>query len=461
MSPIIKNFGSLLNNADSRKNLTARRIALGCLEAALQAANPSKIMSSSMRMKGSKLRIFDQPYDLSRFRRILVVGGGKAAASMAVSLERLLGTKISEGCVNILRGTMPRNGINRIELNEASHPIPDDFGLKGARRMLEILEDVTARDLVICLLSGGGSALMPCPIRGVTLRDKQRTTQLMLRSGATINELNAVRKHLSLFKGGGLAKAAFPASVLTLILSDVVGDPLDTIASGPTSPDPTTFTSAISVLETRSIWELVPKRVRIALNKGVAGEITETPKPGDMVFRRVKNIIVGNNQMVCDSAVREARRMGANGILLTTLLEGEAKEVGIVLSAIARESSRQKRRPGKPVAIIMGGETTVTATGGGRGGRNQEMMLSASIKLKGHDGIAIASLGTDGLDGDTPAAGAIVDGRTFGRAEQIAMKPDRFLENNDSFTFFNRLHDTLITGATGTNLNDVAVAAVV
>ena len=461
MSPIIKNFGSLLNNADSRKNLQARRIALGCLEAALQAANPSKIMSSSMRMKGSKLRIFDQAYDLSRFRRILVVGGGKAAASMAVSLERLLGTKISEGCVNILRGTMPRNGINRIELNEASHPIPDDSGLKGARKMLEILEDVTARDLVICLLSGGGSALMPCPIRGVTLRDKQRTTQLMLRSGATINELNAVRKHLSVFKGGGLAKAAFPASVLTLILSDVVGDPLDTIASGPTSPDPTTFTSAISVLKTRNVWELVPKRVRTALNKGVAGEITETPKPGDMVFRRVKNIIVGNNQMVCDSAVREARRMGANGILLTTLLEGEAKEVGIVLSAIARESSRQKRRPGKPVAIIMGGETTVTPTGGGRGGRNQEMMLSASIKLKGHDGIAIASLGTDGLDGDTPAAGAVADGRTCGRAEQIAMKPDRFLENNDSFTFFNRLHDTLITGATGTNLNDVTVAAVI
>ena len=460
MAPIIKNSSKLLANAMSRKDILARRLSLGCLEAALQASDPRKIMKSSLRMRGSSLQVNGKSFDLSRFHRIFVVGGGKAAGSMAASLEEILGARITDGYVNLLRGTKLRYRTRRIELNEASHPIPDEAGVRGVGSMLEMIQNVTRHDLVICLLSGGGSALIPYPTQDVSLKDKQLTTQIMLKSGSTINELNCVRKHLSLIKGGGLARAAFPATVLTLILSDVVGDPLDTIASGPTSPDPTTFGAAISILKCRKIWKCVPESVQRVLMKGTFGKIDETPKQGDKVFRKVTNIIMANNRASCKAAEEHAKKVGARSMFLTSFLEGEAREVGIVISAIAKES-RLRRPFSSPIVMITGGETTVTVTGTGRGGRNQEMMLGASIKLKGRDGIAIASLGTDGLDGNTPAAGAIVDGRTCERAEQKAMRPDRFLRNNDSFTFFNRLHDTIITGATGTNLNDVTVAAVV
>jgi glycerate-2-kinase len=345
-------------------------------------------------------------------------------------------------------------------LNGASHPIPDECGLAGVKSMLEILEDATNRDFVICLLSGGGSALMPYPISGVSLKDKQLTTQIMLKSGATINELNCVRKHLSLVKGGGLARAAFPATILTLILSDVVGDPLDTIASGPTSPDPTTFASAISILKNRNAWKLVPKSVRRVLTRGIAGKISETPKQNDRAFQKVTNVIIGNNRTACTAAAKFAESQGAKSLFLTSFMEGEAKEVGTVVSAIAREFGRNSNHLTSPVAVIMGGETTVTVMGNGRGGRNQEMMLSALLKLEGWKGIAVASIGTDGLDGRTPAAGAIVDGHAFQRARNAGLEPIEFLRNNDSYSFFRKLDDCIITGATGTNLNDVTIAVV-
>jgi glycerate-2-kinase len=301
---------------------------------------------------------------------------------------------------------------------------------------------------------------MPYPVPTVSLKDKQLTTQIMLKSGSTINELNCVRKHLSLVKGGGLARAAFPATVLTLILSDVVGDPLDTIASGPTSPDPTTFASAIQILNNRKTWRLVPESVRNVLRDGAAGKILETPKDGDKIFRKVTNVIIGNNRTVCNAAREYAKSIGSRTIFLTSLLEGEAREVGIVVSAFSRELGMMRDHTRNPVTIIMGGETTVTVTGTGHGGRNQEMMLSASMKLDRCDGIAIASMGTDGIDGNSPAAGAIVDGHTVQRAEGAAMKPIEFLQNNDSYRFFNKLHDVIITGASGTNLNDVTIVAI-
>jgi len=262
-------------------------------------------------------------------------------------------------------------------------------------------------------------------------------------------------------KGGWLARAAYPATVLTLILSDVVGDPIDTIASGPTSPDTTTFASAISILKIRRVWRLIPESVRRTLTKGVAGKIDETPKQDDKIFRNVTNVIIGNNRTVCNAAWENAKRASARSIILTTLLEGEAREVGIVISAIARELEASRGRSKKPFTIIMGGETTVTVRGNGKGGRNQEMMLGASTKLNKCQGIAIASIGTDGLDGNTPAAGAIVDGHTVQRAEDMNMKPLVFLQNNDSHTLFTRLHDAIMTGATGTNLNDVTIATIV
>jgi len=433
---------------------------LGCLEAALRAAEPTRIMRSILSLTGSKLHVKGRDYDLSRFDRVFVVGGGKAAASMATSLEKLLRDRITEGYVNIPRGAGSRIKTQRIKLNEASHPIPDKSGLNGVRRMLDILKDVTSRDLVICLLSGGASALMPYPIRGITLRDKQLMTEIMLKSGSTINELNCVRKHLSYVKGGGLARAAFPATILTLALSDVVGDPMDTIASGPTSPDPSTFASAIQILKNRKVWKIVPESVKKVLREGVSGKISETPKQGDEVFRKVSNMIMGNNRTVCTAAAEHAESLGAQAIFLTSLLEGEAKEVGIVISAIPRELAMNRTGLKKPTAVIMGGETTVEVRGNGLGGRNQEMMLCASIKLERCEGIAVASIGTDGLDGNTPAAGAIVDGYTVRRARAAGMEPASFLWKNDSYRFFMKLRDAIITGPTGTNLNDVTVATV-
>jgi glycerate-2-kinase len=326
--------------------------------------------------------------------------------------------------------------------------------------MLDMLQNVARGDLVICLLSGGGSALIPYPIPGISLKDKQLTTQIMLKSGSTINELNCIRKHLSIVKGGGLAKAAFPATVLTLTLSDVVGDPIDTIASGPTTPDPTTFDSAISILKNRKIWKTVPESVRRVLIKGTAGKISETPKPSDEIFRKVTNIVIGNNRTASRAATEYAKGLGATSLYLTSFLEGESREVGVVVSAIAKGLAANRDFK-KPIALIMGGETTVTVVGTGRGGRNQEMMLSASMKLDGEDGIAIASIGTDGIDGNTSAAGAIVDAQTFQRAKDARMKPAKLLENNASYRFFSRLEDAIITGATGTNVNDVTLAAVV
>ena len=461
MCPIIKNRDTLLDNSRSKRDLAARRLVLLSLEAALKGSDPAVIMKSNLRIKGSNLTVKSRNYDLSRFERILVVGGGKAAASMAMTLEQLLNDRITCGHVNILRGTKPRHPPQRIILNEASHPIPDMEGLKGVAKILEILRNTTSHDLVICLLSGGGSALMPYPIAEVSLRDKQLTTQIMLKSGATINELNCVRKHLSLVKGGGLAKAAFPATVLTLILSDVVGDPLDTIASAPTFPDSSTFASAISVLNNRGVWRLLPESVRRALKTGADGNIPETPKEDDKVFRKVTNIIIGNNRTACMAAAEHAKEMGAKSIFLTSLLEGEAEHVGTVVCAIARELQVNNGNSKSPTVVVMGGETTVTVTGTGRGGRNQQMMLSASLKLGNSEGIAIASMGTDGLDGNSPAAGAIVDGNTIQRADRLHLKPADLLRDNDSYKFFNSLHDTIVTGATGTNLNDVTIGAIV
>lgn len=461
MPIMIKNFNTLVANARSRKDRAARKLALMCLEAALQAADPRKIMKSVLKMKNSRLQVKERFYDLSGYRRIFVLGGGKATGSMAVFLEHLLGKRITDGYVNVLRGTRTRYATERIKLNEASHPIPDEAGRRGVGRMLKMLQGVTDEDLVICLLSGGASALMPYPIHQVSLRDKQLTTQIMLRSGSTINELNCVRKHLSLAKGGGLARAAFPARVLTLILSDVVGDPLDMIASGPTSPDPTTFTSAISVLKDRKVWRKVPRSVREVLREGVAGKIVETPKEGDEVFRNVSNVIIANNRTACRGAQEYARKTGVSSIILTSQLEGEAKDVGTIVSAIARELRMNRGGLRNNMVMVMGGETTVTVTGNGRGGRNQEMVLSASLKLKNCDGISIASIGTDGLDGNTTAAGAIIDSSTLSRAENINLKPSQLLHNNDSYRFFTKLHDTIMTGPTGTNLNDIIITAVV
>jgi len=451
----IKNKAQLIKNGETLLDQKARRLALESLERAVEAADPKELLKARLTLKGSTLRVEEHSFDLEKFRSIFVIGGGKASGTMAEALENILGKRITDGLVNVPHNS--RNKTNIIKLHGANHPVPDEAGVEGTRKMLKIVQDARKDDLIICLISGGGSSLMPLPRDNISLSDKRVITNALLKSGATINEINTVRKHISDFKGGWLAEKAYPATILNLILSDVVGDPLDFIASGPTVPDSTTFNDAIRVLRKYSLWEKASASIRKVLSDGKKGLIPETPKVGNKVFKKVYNFVVGNNRHSSLAACEKLRSSKLNSILLTATLEGEARQVGIMLASMAREVLVSGNPAKKPAGIVIGGETTVIVTGNGKGGRNQEISLAAASRLKGFNGVAIASLSTDGIDGPTDAAGAIVDGKTLDRAMKNGMVPDRFLANNDSYHFFSKLDDLIFTGATGTNVNDVSV----
>jgi glycerate-2-kinase len=326
--------------------------------------------------------------------------------------------------------------------------------------MLEIAEQAEEDDLVICLISGGGSSLMPLPRGKISISDKRKITEDLLKCGATINEINTVRKHISEFKGGWLAKKVYPATILNLILSDVLGDPLDFIASGPTVPDSTTFSDAIKVLKKYGLWDRAPASIREVLLDGEKGLIPETPKADDEAFKKVYNVVFGNNRVASMAACDFLKSEGLNTLLLTSTLEGEARHVGTILASVAREVFASGNPIQKPAGIVAGGETIVTVTGRGLGGRNQEIALGAALKLCGLDGVVVASLSTDGVDGPTDAAGALVDGKTLTRAEKIGVIPEEYLAKNDSYNFFSKLGDLIFTGPTGTNVNDISVIVV-
>ncbi|MFQ6095840.1 MAG: glycerate kinase [Candidatus Bathyarchaeia archaeon] len=457
----IKNRKQLLDNASSSSTRRARELALNAIEKALNAVNPESLMKSKVVLDGDMLKIDGRELDLSDFRRVFIVGGGKASGSMAEALEEILGDRIETGVVVVPRGTSGKYNTSRIEIHEASHPIPSSDSVEGARKIMKIAEHAGEKDLILCLISGGGSSLMAMPRPEVSLDDKKRVTQMLLRSGATINEINAVRKHISAFKGGMLAKEAYPASLVSIILSDVIGDNLDVIASGPTVPDTSTYEDAMTVLKRYELWETIPNSVKKVLLDGVRSLITETPKPGDKVFKKVHNIIIGNNRLATSAAAQELQHYGINTVFLTSFLEGEARDVGLMLAAIALEIFRFGNPVPKPAAIVLGGETTVTVVGNGIGGRNQEVALSAATKIEGLDGMAIASATTDGIDGPTDAAGAIVDGGSMTRARRLGLNASDYLRNNDSYSFFSKMGDLMLTGPTGTNVNDLSVVVVI
>ena len=346
--------------------------------------------------------------------------------------------------------------LRRIELNECGHPVPDSQGEKGAARIAEIARAAGPDDLVVCLISGGASALLPLPAPPVTLAEKRAITNQLLECGANIHEINCVRKHISRIKGGQLARLAYPATVLTLILSDVIGDDLDVIGSGPTVPDRTTFADAKAILDKYALWERIPPGVR----KRLSSRASETPKPRDRIFRKVQNLIVASNLLAVNAAAREARKLGFGTMILSTFLEGEAREVARVLAAIAREI-RATGNPIKPPAcVITGGETTVTIRGMGIGGRNQEFALAAALDIAGIKDVLILSAGTDGSDGPTDAAGAIADGTTLDRARRQGLDAAKYLAENDSYSFFHPLGDLIKTGPTGTNVADIQIILV-
>jgi hydroxypyruvate reductase len=318
-----------------------------------------------------------------------------------------------------------------------------------------LLGTTTASDLVICVISGGGSALLTLPVDGISLDDLQRTTDALLRSGATINQINVVRKHLDVVKGGGLARLAAPAQLLTLVLSDVVGNPLDAIASGPTVGDTSTFADAVRVFDQYGLWSDLPEAVVARIRRGAAGELADTPKPGDPLFANSQTVVVGSNLLACEAAARAASEAGCHTLVLTTFVEGEAREAGRVLAGVLREVDASGHPLSRPACIVAGGETTVTIRGAGKGGRNQELALSAAFGLRGLERVLLASIGTDGSDGPTDAAGAWVDGSTLARAAAAGLDPSASLAANDSYTFFDTLGGLIRTGPTQTNVNDL------
>jgi hydroxypyruvate reductase len=420
-----------------------RRQALSIFKAALAAADPVDAVLRHLRSR-----------DVSRFRNIYVVGAGKAGASMALAAERALGRRITTGLVNVKYGATAK--LRRIELNQCGHPLPDGAGVAGSTRIAQMAAQAGEGDLVLCLISGGGSALLPLPAEPVTLAEKQATTQLLLACGATIHEFNCVRKHLSRIKGGQLAVLAAPAAVESLLLSDVIGDDLDVIGSGPTAPDGSSFADALAILQKFALVERVPTSVRQRIERGARGELPETPKAGDALFRRVRNVLVGNNRLALDAAAKRARALGFHTLVLASEIQGETREIARMHAAIAREIVSASRPVKAPACIVTGGETTVTLRGDGLGGRNQEFVLAAALDIAGLKNVVVLSAGTDGSDGPTDAAGAVADGDTLRR------NPDarRYLDGNDSYRYFQPLGDLVITGPTNTNVMDVRIVLV-
>ncbi len=377
---------------------------------------------------------------------------------MAAAVEQLLKTRIDAGLVVTRYGH--GGALSRIEVVEAGHPIPDRTGLAAGQRVLDLIKKAGERDLVIVLLSGGASALLPAPVEGVSLTDKQVVTTLLLRSGATIQEINAVRKHLSHLKGGNMATAAAPATVLTLVLSDVVGNDLAGIGSGPTVPDPTTFHDAMAILHHYDLWDKIPQAIKDHLVQGSRSGSSETPKPNHPAFAKVQNVIVGDVRVSLDAAAAQARRLGYHPVILSSSLTGEAREVAKVFGSIIREIVAADRPIKRPAALLAGGETTVTVRGTGAGGRCQEFTLALALEIAGLKKVTAFACGTDGVDGSTDAAGAVADGATLERAQALGMHPQRFLDQNDSYTFFHSLAQTLQTGPTRTNVTDLYCALI-
>ena len=446
---------------DSMLRLLAARGAgvLGELfEAALEAVDPYQAVLAALRVDGDTLHVAGEHFDLCAFERILVVGGGKATARMAQAVETLLGERVAGGLIVVKTGHTA--ALKFIEQAEAAHPVPDAAGEAGARRILDLVRGADAKTLVLCLLSGGASALLVAPAEGVTLQDKQKATALLLRAGASIGELNAVRKHLSALKGGRLAQAAYPATVLTLLLSDVIGDRLDVIASGPTAPDASTFTDALAVIKKYGLRERMPQQVIAHLEQGVAGRLDETAKERDACFGRTRNVIVGALGLALAAAQQKAAQLGIAAEIVQDDLQGDARVAAHLLAQQARETLAAMR-PGERRCLLWGGETTVVVRGSGLGGRNQELALAFAVEIAGLDGVTLLSAGTDGNDGPTDAAGALVDGNTIARSRELGMDPQHYLDDNDSYHFFRRCdvatrgHSHFITGPTSTNVMDI------
>jgi len=435
------------------RSRVARGRYLDIMQAALRAVDPYQAVRTHLRVENGVLWAGSERLVLERFQRILVVGAGKGGAPMARAVEEVLGTRLTAGLVVVKHGHGAPTTC--VEIVEASHPIPDEAGIAAGARVLDLVASAGQDDLVLALLSGGGSALLEVPA-GIPLADLQAMTDTLLACGATIHEINCLRKHMSRIKGGQLARMVSPATLITLVLSDVVGSPLDVIASGPTVADTSTWADAWGIVEKYELAALLPATVMRRIQAGVRGEVTDTPKPGDPIFERTISQIVGDNHVAALAACRRAQELGYHALLLTTYLEGEARTVAQLTVALAKEVAASGQPVAAPACLLLGGETTVKlGSTPGKGGRNQELALAAAIGIAGHPQITIASLATDGNDGPTDSAGGLVDGMTVALGRQAGLDASALLQHHNAYPFLQATGDLLLCGPTQTNVNDL------
>jgi glycerate 2-kinase len=434
-----------------------KRTAEDVFLAGVSRVLPEKLISREVALKDNFLAIGSLNFSLDSIDHIYVIGAGKASSMMASEVEKILGNRIREGHIVVKYGHSCK--LKYINSSEAGHPIPDSNGFKATKTILEIATRAGSNDLVLCLLSGGGSALLADFPEGSSPEEMVQVNNLLINSGASINEINSVRKHLSLVKGGQLARAVYPATLVSLILSDVIGDPLDVIASGPTSPDPTTYKQALSVLEKYNLARSVPERILKYLRDGETGLSRETPKPEDPVFERTYNILIGTNYLALEAAKMKAADLKLNPLIITDKLQGD---VSAIAEYMLETSLRYKNDKNviKPVCLLFGGEPTLRITGNGLGGRNQHLALLCAKMLCNQPGITILCAGSDGTDGPTDAAGAVVDSDTIRRADAINIHPEKYIQEFDSYNFFKKAGGHIITGPTMTNVMDIIVVIV-
>ena len=418
------------------------------LAATIQAVEPGQVLKAALRREGSLLTIQGRTYDLSAFQSVQFLGLGKASVAMAEALVDLIGDQIDGGLV--ITKHLPAHSAFPFPIIAGGHPVPDQNSLTAGKKVLELVSDLCSQDLLICLISGGGSALVTAPVEGVNWTEIAELTQVLLACGASIDEINLLRRRLDQVKGGGLTRLTNGATILSLILSDVVGNPFEAIASGPTAPDPLNRADALGVLEKYRLKDRIPASVLSRLESG-----PETPKADDLLFTKVQNVLVGSNLVAAQAALKKADEEGFHPYLLRLDLQGEARTTAFELATFLRQASRTGYPVLPPACMVAGGETTVTLMGTGRGGRNCELALAAVSELADFPRVMLVTLATDGEDGPTDAAGAVVTGLSYRRAAGLGLRVAEALERNDSYTFFEKLDDLLKPGPTGTNVNDL------
>jgi glycerate 2-kinase len=443
--------------------------------AGVKRVDPYDLVTGTVSLEGSSLRVktedINQSFDLEKTERLVVIGTGKATARMALAMEHILGSRISDGIIVVKYGHTEL--LETIRCIEAGHPIPDENGVKGAGEILALAEKITEKTLVFTLISGGGSALMPYPCKhrmknrdiNFTLKEKQSVTRRLLECGATINEINCIRKHLSGIKGGNLAKAIYPATSVNLILSDVVGDSLDVIASGPTVPDPTGYDDVMSIIDKYGLADKMPQKMMDLVRLGMGGALPETPKPGDPIFNNSTNVLIGTNYLSLKAAAARADSLGYTSVILSSQIIGEAREVAKVLYGIGKDAKKHNLLGSGNLCIIAGGETTVTIRGKGKGGRNQELALALLAEMESSpaeaDGIYFLSASTDGNDGPTDAAGAFASPEVLKLAIRAGCRINDYLKDNNAYVFFDRIGQLLKTGPTNTNVCDLQIMLII